>query len=688
MSINNKYHDRDTSWLSFNARVLQEAKDTKVPLYERIKFLAIFYSNLDEFYRIRVAEWRRLSNLPVPMKRELKENPDEILKQIESIVQMQQSDAEYILENQLLKELETHNIFIINENQLDLGQKTYLFSYFDAIIMPHIEALNITNKKRNPQLDNESIYLATKLRNSDKINKSKKISFEYYLVEVPSKRLGRFIELPPNGDTRYILFLEDVIRLNIAKIFPEHELIEAYSVKISKDAELIVEDEFSGNLLRKIKSSLNKREKGEPTRLLYDNQIPKDFLMQLKQVLRLKTVDVSPTNRYQNINDFMKFPKANNPALYYAPIVPITIPDLETNKSFFTVLKASDYLLHFPYQSYNYVLKFLEEAANDDHVLSIKITLYRVASNSKIIASLIKAAKKGKQVTAFVELKARFSEESNITHAKDLEDAGVNVLYSFPLLKVHSKLILIRRKEGKKIQGYAYLGTGNFNESTAKVYSDSSLLTAHKNITDELEDVFDILEDTRIKTPFEHILVAPEHLRHNIESMIDQEIKNALKGKKAEIWLKMNGLQDEKIINKLYEASNEGVKIRIIVRGICCLVPGIKKQSENIKVISIVDKFLEHARVYIFHNGGDTKVYLSSADFMERNLTRRIEVAFPIYDKKLKTEILDMIQMQWADNVKARIVDKNLNNDYRKESDKTQRFQTDFYTYLEEKYKK
>lgn len=678
-----RFFNRDLSWLSFNQRVLQEAKDPSVPLYERMKFLAIFASNLDEFYRIRVAEWKRLNLLSIKTKKVLKENPREILKKINQTVQKQQIEFNRIFWNEIHKELEENKIRIINEKTLTRSQKDFVRSYFLDKVLPLLKPAFIQEGKEPPQLDEKSIYMAVKLCDYDKPGPR---TFEYAITEIPSRKISRFLVLPEERGIHHVLILGDVIRLCLQDIFPEYEWVEAYSIKVTRDAELVLEDEFTGSLLKKIKRGLHNRQKGTPTRLLYDSTMPDDFLRHLRKVFQIGKTDLQPGGRYHNFSELMNFPNFNRKDLNYELLPPLKIPALEAESSIFEAISKRDYLLHFPYHSFDYVIRFLDEAAADPNVRAIKMTLYRAASNSKVIQALLNAIENGKQVTIFMELKARFDEESNIQYARALEDAGARVLYSFPILKVHAKMILVERIEQDKLRRYSYLGTGNFNENTSRLYCDSGLLTRDKYMGREVSSVFDILNDTRIKREFTHLLVAPDHMRHDLFSMIDQEIKNALKGKKALIFLKLNSLQDRAIIEKLYEASQEGVEIKLIIRSISCLIPGIKDLSENIKIISIVDRFLEHSRVLIFGNDGNPKVYLSSADWMERNLSRRFEVGFPIYQEDLRNEIIDMMNIQWKDNSKARIINKIQNNAYRKsKAVERRRAQTDLYEYLKGK---
>jgi len=679
-----RFYNRDISWLAFNARVLQEARDLRVPLYERIKFLGIFSSNLEEFYRIRVAEWKRLMQLTRKTKKELREDPREVLKRINQVVQKQLEEFNEIFRGQIIPQLESRNMVIVDEKMLNQEQQEYVRSFYHQKIAPLIKPIFLNSPKNPPQLDERSIYLAVKLCDYDKPGPRK---FEFALTEIPSTKMSRFLVLPEQGGQHYVMILGDVIRLCIQEIFPEYEFIEAYSIKLTRDAEIMLEDEFSGSLLKKIKRGLSNRQKGVPTRLLYDRSMPEDFLKHLKRIFGIGRLDLMPGGRYHNFSDLMSFPKPDfQKGLTYEDLPELKLPTLDKAQSMFEAISARDYLLHFPYHSYDYVIRFLNEASEDEKVTSIKITLYRVSTNSKVINALLKAVSNGKKVTVFIELKARFDEESNISYARELEEAGVNVLYSFPILKVHAKLICVERKESDKLRRYSYLSTGNFNEKTSRIYVDSSLITKDKYIGREVSAVFDILADTRIKREFKHLMVAPDHMRHDLYTLIDQEIKNSLKGKPAYITLKLNSLQDNGIIEKLYEASQEGVIIQLIIRGICCLIPGVKGLSENIRVISIVDRYLEHSRAFVFCNDNQPKVFFSSADWMERNLSRRYEVAFPIYDETLKKEVIEMLRIQWKDNTKARVINKIQNNTYRKSTAKVRvRAQIDIYKFLKQK---
>jgi polyphosphate kinase len=687
------FYNRELSWLSFNYRVLQEAKDQTVPLYERIKFLAIYSSNLDEFFRVRVASLRSLLRLKRKTQKKLSFDPIDLLKKIHRTVNKQQEEFGQIFREQIIPELEKHNIFLVNDFTLLPGHKDYLEDLFFNELKPSLQPI-ILDKKVETFLQNKAIYFAVRLESvktlvNDGEHPEEKKRYKYAIVEIPSDKFGRFIVLPENDGRKFIIFLDDAIRIYLPSMFPGYNVESVYSVKLTRDAELYIDDEFTGDLLEKIKKSLSKRKTGVPSRFLYDSAMPKSFLKFLRAALRLNKDDTIPGGRYHNFNDFFSFPNPGNSNLSYEPMPPLNCKELDTNNSFFNAITNGDILLHYPYQSYNYVIKFLEEAADDENVSSIYITLYRVASNSLVVKALSKAAGNGKNVTAFVEVKARFDEESNFSCAEELQKAGVKVFYSFPGLKVHSKVCVISRKEDNEKTYYAYLATGNFNEKTAAIYSDLGLFTKDIRLTKEARKIFNVLTKKSEKEKFNFLLTAPFNLRSSIYELIENEIVNAQAGRskgsfgKAYIILKLNSLEDRKMINRLYAASQAGVKIFIIVRGICCLVPGVKGLSNNIKVISIVDRYLEHARVFIFCNGGEEKYYLSSADLMTRNLSRRIEVCFPVYNDEIKKHIRKFIDIQLNDGVKARLINKFQNNQYRKSKSRV-RAQYEIYEYLKQ----
>ncbi len=663
MNDTKKYFNRELSWLSFNHRVLQEAADKTVPLFDRIKFLAIFSSNMDEFFSVRVATIRSVLKSSGNTNGQLKL----LLKNIHKTVYKHQEEYGKIIK-EITAELYEHKISLLNSENISDDQTTYINDYFDRHVRPLIQPILIIGNKLEVFLKNKVIYLAVRLSSNNlngnvKSKTNRKIN-KYALVEIPTEKLPRFVVLPEHDKTKNVIFLDDVIKINLGIIFPGYSIEECYSVKLTRDAELYIEDEFSGDLLKKIKKSLTKRSTGLPSRFLYDSNMPNGFLKVLKKSMNFKKEDLIPGGKYHNLNDFFLFPTFGKKLLEYDKMTPLPCEDFDKAKKVIDVLMKKDVLLNYPYHSYEYVIRLLEESAVDPDVQSIKITLYRASSDSKIIKALINAAQNGKSVTAFVEVKARFDEDSNFKNAEELEKAGINVLYSFPGSKVHCKICLITRIEGNTKKHYYYLSTGNFNENTASIYSDFGFFSSNEKLALELKKIFRLLSN-KIKNPrFKNILVAPFNLRDSFNANVDKEIKNVQNGKAAGIILKINSLEDKKFINKLYEASCAGVKITVIVRGICCLIPGIKGVSENIKIISIVDKYLEHARIYIFYNNGDEKIYLSSADLMTRNLNHRVEIAFPIYDPTIRKVINKIIEFQISDNVKARGINKLQNNSF------------------------
>jgi polyphosphate kinase len=657
------YTLRDISWLSFNYRVLQEAKDPAVPLFERLKFLAIYSSNLDEFFRVRVANIRNLKEIKRQTNEEMEFEPRDLLKEIHRTVNRQQEEFSIIFDQQIVPELARHNIFLKRRLGLNEEQLAFVESYFHENLLPFVMPVLLVKQRIRPFLANANLYLAVHLRPK----KRPLGDSEYALVRIPTDQLPRFIELPSPTGQHDIIMLDDIVRNSISWLFPGYDIQDTYSIKLTRDAELYIEDEFSGDLVQKIKDSLQKRLVGPPSRFVYDREMPLHFLEYLQDTFDLGKYDTLPEGRYHNNFDFFKFPDFGMNQFKNKPLPPLPHPVLDSTDVPFDLIRQKDYLLHAPYQSYHAVINFFERASVDPNVTHIKITQYRVAKQSKILHALMEAVQRGKQVSIFVEIKARFDEAANLEWGEKLERAGVRVHYSFPGVKVHSKLGLIRRLENGESRLYAYLGTGNFNEDTARVYGDFGLFTSDQHMCEEISAVFTFLEN--VKPPrqeFEHLLVGKFNLRPGLVALIEHETAAARNGQPASMVLKMNSLEDKDMIAKLYEASNAGVSIKLIIRGICCLVPGVPGESENIEVISIVDRFLEHARVFIFHNGGDPKYYLSSADFMERNLSFRIETCFPVYQPDLRREIQDMIDLQLQDNVKARIIDRLNQNLYRR----------------------
>lgn len=676
--------NREVSWLSFNDRVLQEAADKTVPLVERIRFLAIFSSNLDEFYRVRVATLSRLSNLNTKSKEILGYNPRKTLNQIKTIVVRQERKFNHLYEDDIVKELERQRIFIISEKQMNVSRGHFVRDYFRNKVLSTLVPVMIDREKPFPQLKDRAIYFfvkLTKLKNKEK--------HKYALIEIPTDGSNRFIVLPETNNLKFITLIDDIVRYCLDDIFFifDYDAIEAYSIQLTRDAELDLDRHVSEKFIDALSKSLQKRGKGKPMRLLYDSDMPLDMLTHLVAELDLSADGLIPGNRYHNFKDFISFPNVGGPELEYPRISPLPVNNFSSVSSIFAQIAKRDFLINLPYQSFDYIIHFLREAAIDPKVREINITLYRLAENSRVIHALINAAKNGKKVNCLLELKARFDEQANIFWTNRLEDEGIEVNYGMLDYKVHSKICLVTRVEKGKKAYYANLATGNFNEKTASLYCDHSVFTANPAITTELVKLFDGLQKKVFYRGFENLVVSPLESRQKIYDLIDKEIKVAKSGNTAYIILKMNSLTDEDMISKLYDANNAGVKINLIIRGMCCLVPGVPGYSENIEVISIIDRFLEHARVWIFGNNGHEIVFLSSADLMARNLDHRVEVGFPILDPLVKSEIRDIINIQLKDNTKAREINQLNNNRYKRGRTKTQnRAQLDIYTYL--KYKK
>lgn len=672
--------NREISWLYFNARVLQEAADKTVPLIERIRFLAIFSSNLDEFYRVRVATLNRLVNIVSKTKEELGYNPKKVLNQIKNIVVRQEKKFNMLYES-IIKELSDNKMFIINEKQLNVNRGIFVKEYFKEKILPAIVPVIIDEKQPFPELKDQNLYFFVKLNKSD--TKSK-----YAFIEIP-QTLSRFLVLPETNDLKFIILLDDVIRYNLDDIFFifNYDSIECYAIQVTRDAELDLDTNVSDKFIEALSKNLQKRKKGKPMRLLYDMDTPLDVLSILINGLSLNAESLIPGNRYLNFKDFISFPNVGGKHLEYKKNPPLPVKGLSYSSGLMEHIKHKDYLVSLPYQSFDYIIHFLREAAIDPKVTEIYITLYRVAENSKVINALINASRNGKKVHCLVELKARFDEQANIYWTKKLEEEGMQVNYGITGYKVHSKICLVTRIEKGKEVHYANLATGNFNEKTAKIYCDHSLFTSNTAITKELKRLFTAIDEKKLSKGYKHLIVSPFETRTKLFSLIDEEIKAAQSGEDAYIILKMNSLADEAVILKLYEASNNGVKIQLIIRGMCSLVPGKKDFSENIEVISIVDKYLEHARVWIFSNKGKEKIYLLSADLMTRNLDHRIEVGFPVYDEDVRKEIRDIIDIQLHDNTKARQIDHRNTNKYKKNSVvMSVRAQDDIYEYLKAKH--
>jgi polyphosphate kinase len=675
--------NRELSWLAFNDRVLQEAEDKTVPLIERLKFLGIYSNNRDEFFRVRVATLKRVVKHEKKAEELMGENPIRLLEKIKKAVIAQQDKFEHIYQV-IIKELNKQNILIINEKQLSAAQGAFVKAFFREKVKSSLFPIMLDNSSVFPYLKDRLGYLIIKLGRKDFPKKNK-----YAIIEVPTDTISRFVVLPKEKDKNYIILLDDVIRYCLEDIFQnfDYDHIESYNIKLTRDAEINIDTDLSKSFVEKISKGLKARKKGQPVRLVYDSAIAPDMLDFIMKKVKLgKEDNPIPGGRYHNFKDFISFPNIGHPDLSYKKIVPLKHPELKDQSSIIKVVKNKDVLLTYPYQSFDHIIDLLREASIDPKVQSIRITLYRVAKNSNIVQALINALKNGKQVTAVIELQARFDEEANIYWAGKLQEEGAKVIYGVPGLKVHSKLFLITRKESGQINHYAHIGTGNFNGDTSKVYTDQTLLTSNKVITEEVEKVFDFYLDNFKGGNYKHLLVSPFFMRKRLTQLINKEILNAKANKPASILLKLNNLVDADMIRKLYEASAEGVKIKLIVRGICSLVAGVKGLSENIEAISIVDKYLEHSRVFIFHNNGDEKYFISSADWMTRNLDHRSEVAVPIYDKEIQQQLRKTIEILWSDNTKARVLGSLQNNAYRKSNSKVKiRAQEEIYNLLKPK---
>ena len=685
-----RYIDREKSWLAFNARVLQEAADEAVPLLERLRFIGIFSNNLDEFFRVRFAAIRRLSLSGQTGEKILGGiSAQQLVKDITEIVIKQQSESLRVL-NKIEKELVKQNIIIIDENEVSGEHENFIKDFFIQKISPELVTIILNDLAEFPLLKDTSGYLAVKLvmkseQKSGMLSLVKKAKPEvrYAIIEIP-KNTNRIVELPNKDGKQYLIMLDDLIRYNLSSIFNifDYESISAHMIKITRDAQLDIDSDMSKSMLEKIATSVKDRRIGEPVRFVYDEHIGKDTLKFFLSKMGIDASDgVIPGGRYHNRRDYMNFPNLGRFDLLYPPRVPLPVEGLSLDGSLLNKIAKKDYLINAPFQSFSYLIKFLREAALDPKVTSIKITLYRLAKNSQIVSSLINAAKNGKKVTVQIELQARFDEASNISYAEQMQQEGIELIFGIKGLKVHSKICLIDRIEDGKLKRYGFISTGNFNESTAKIYTDLTLFTSHQQILKDVSKIFDFFDVNYRIHRYKHLIVSPHYTRSRFYKLIDREINNATLGRPAYINLKMNSISDYPIIDKLYEASNAGVKIKLQVRGICSLIPGVKGMSENIEAVSIVDYFLEHTRSYIFCNNDDPEVYISSADFMTRNLDGRVEVTCPIYDEEIKKQIIDTFNIGWKGNVKARYHSEKFENKYRVRAEDEPIFRAQHQTY-------
>ena len=662
MNHSNLYLEKELSWLSFNERVLQEVADKSNPLIERVRFLGIFSNNLDEFYKVRFADLKRRILIDQEHNFSRKVKLQYLLETIQQKV-LKSDKKFYSLYNDLLLEMARNKIFLINEHQLSLKQEKWLNHYFKYELYQHISPIIITDETNLTKfLKDNYTYLAVEI--------IYKKNIRYALLEIPSDKIPRFINLPSESIHRRnsMILLDNIIRYCLNDIFKgcfNYDKINAYSMKITRDVEcdLVTEMEFS--LLKLISSTLKQRLTAKPIRFVYQRDMPNSMISLLCNKLSISNFDsVLPGGRYNNFKDFIDFPNVGKTNLVNRPLLQIRHIGFDSYRNAFDAIRTHDVLLYYPYHTFEHILELLRQASFDPNILAIKINIYRVAKDSRIIDSIIHAAYNGKKVTAVVELQARFDEEANIYWSKRLTEAGVHVIFSAPGLKIHAKLFLLSRLEGNNIIRYVHIGTGNFNEKTARFYTDYSLLTADSRITNEVQRVFNFIENPYRPVTFKYLIVSPQNSRRILYQLIDIEISNAQQNLPSGITLKLNNLLDKGLINKLYTASSYGVMINLLIRGMCSLIPGVVGVSEHIRIISIIDRYLEHDRVYIFENAGNKKVFLSSADLMTRNIDYRIEVAVNILDPQIKKIIIDIISIQLNDTVKARIINKELNNEY------------------------
>ncbi|HCE4672392.1 TPA: polyphosphate kinase 1 [Vibrio parahaemolyticus] len=679
MSAEKLYIEKELSWLSFNERVLQEAADKTVPLIERIRFLGIFSNNLDEFYKVRFADVKR--RILINQERGGSDNSKRLLSkmQAKALKLNEQFDELY---SELIREMARRRIFLVNEHQLDEAQEKWITKYFRKEVMPHITPLLMKDEIDVLQfLKDEYAYIAVELR--------KEAHSQYALIEIPTDHLPRFVMVPEQKGKRRktIILLDNIIRYCLDELFKgffDYDELAGYAMKMTRDAEYDLRNEIEYSLLEQMSAGVNQRLTAMPVRFVYEREMPQEMLNFLCSKLRISNYDnLIPGGRYHNFKDFIAFPNVGREYLENKPMPPMKCADFEGYANSFEAIKAKDILLYYPYHTFDHIGELVRQASFDPKVLSIKINIYRVAKDSRLMNSLIDAVHNGKNVTVVVELQARFDEEANIEWSKVLTEAGVHVIFGAPGLKIHSKLLMISRREGDDIIRYAHIGTGNFHEKTARIYTDFSLLTADQEITNEVRNVFGYIENPYRPVKFNHLMVSPRNSRTQIYRLIDNEIANAKAGKKAGLTIKVNNLVDKGIVTRLYAASNAGVKINMIIRGMCALVPGIEGVSENIRIISIVDRFLEHPRVVITHNDGDPQVYISSADWMTRNIDHRIEVAVPVRDPRLKQRIIDITNIHFTDTVKARLIDKEMSNSYVPRGNRKKvRSQVAIYDYL------
>ena len=672
--------NRELSWLDFNRRVLQEAQDVSVPLIERIRFIGIFSNNLDEFYKVRYATVKRIAQMEAELPPVEIQKAEQLLQQITQKTRALQ-DESFTTIKQLTEELKSEQIYVLDEHMLDAEHASFVHNYFDEKVSPSLITVIISEETRIPNTKGSDVFLGVKMTQADT---EKPL---YALIQIPT-HLDRIVVLPARGDKKYIMLLDDLIRHQMQYIFSifSPTSFSAHMVKFTRDAELDFDDDINKSYVDKIASSVRERVDGDPVRFVYDKNIAPDTLELLLEKFQIGSRDsIIPSGRYHNRRDYIKFPSLGRTDLIYDKKPPLPIKDFSLDHSILTQIAQRDYLQYTPYHSFAYVIKFLREAALDPKVKSVFITIYRLSNDSQVANALIQAARNGKRVTVQIELQARFDEESNIRYAEILKNEGVRLVFGIPSLKVHSKICLIQRQEDDKLMRYGFISTGNFNESTARIYTDYTLFTADQSILKEVNRVFTFLEKSYKVPAHKHLLISPFTTSSGLKERIEREIAFAKDGKNALIRIKINNLTNYDMVEALYKASQAGVQIRMIVRGICCLVPGIKGISENIEVVSVVDRFLEHPRMVIFENGGNRDIFISSSDWMTRNLDNRVEVSCPIYDKDIQQEMIDTFELSWNDNVKSRWVNSSETITYRTNGATPLRSQEATYAYYHNK---
>ena len=683
MESNYRYFNRDISWLSFNHRVLMEAADDSVPLYDRINFMAIYSSNLEEFYKVRVAEHKAVARGGYS-EEETQEEAHELIGQIADEVNRQLEDRIRIFQDCILPDLKRNRIvFYQGKQEVEEMHHEFVANYFREEIFPYLQPVPVSRTRVKVFLRADRLYLCTRLRRKDNG------VTEYYIMKLPHSKVPRFVELPQTDGYYYIMYMEDIIKMNIGLMFPGYEVDSSYCCKISRDADIMVDDESASTevMVEQLKKKVKKRKIGAVCRFVYDRHMPADFLQYLMDSFDIHPDDLMPGDKHLNLEDLAKLPNPNPELVRPERLQPMILNCLNKKQSILSYVSKRDLLIHYPYYSFDHFIHFLYEAVHDPSVSEIMITQYRVAPNSAVINTLIAAAQNGKKVTVFVELKARFDEENNLATAEMMQKAGIHIIYSMKGLKVHAKVALVLRKfkDGRYKKSFAYISTGNFNEKTANLYADTALFTSHPEMVRDLHQLFQVLRKEVTEPVFRHLMVARFNLLPLLQEYLEYEKREVAAGRLGRIVLKMNALQDSAMIDELYRASEAGVQIDLIVRGICCLIPN-QPYSKNIRITRIVDGFLEHARVWYFYHGGKELVYIGSPDWMRRNLYRRIEAVAPVLDSELKQQMLDMLRIQLADNQKAAWVDEDLRNVLkRNEEAEPVRAQWDFYQYLKDR---